>query len=115
MDKATIGGIVLAIGCILGGQALEGGHASSLMQATAAIIVIGGTIGATAVAFPIPDFIAGIKIAKQGLTQKKNDLGKVIAELMELAALARRDGVLALEGKLAEIKDPFLKRRRKLA
>jgi chemotaxis protein MotA len=110
MDITSIGGVLFAIACILGGQALEGGHASSLMQATAAIIVIGGTIGATAVAFPMPDFIAGIKIAKQGLTQKKNDTGKVIADLMELAALARRDGVLALEGKLAEIKDPFMKR-----
>ena len=110
MDLTTIGGVLIAIACILGGQALEGGHASSLVQATAAIIVVGGTFGATAVAFPMGDFIAGIKIARLGLTQKKNDLGKVIADLMELAALARRDGVLALEGKLAEIKDPFLKR-----
>ena len=45
MDITSIGGIVLAIACILGGQALEGGHASSLMQATAAIIVLGGTFG----------------------------------------------------------------------
>jgi chemotaxis protein MotA len=110
MDLTTIGGVILAIACILGGQALEGGHASSLMQATAAIIVVGGTFGATAVAFPMSDFIAGIKIAKRGLTQKKNDLGKIIADRMELAALARRDGVLALEGKLADIKDPFMKR-----
>jgi chemotaxis protein MotA len=110
MDLTTIGGVVFAIACILGGQALEGGHASSLVQATAAIIVVGGTFGATAVAFPMPDFISGIKIAKMGLTQRKNDTGKIIADLMELAALARRDGVLALEGKLAEIKDPFMKR-----
>jgi chemotaxis protein MotA len=55
MDITSIGGIVLAIGCILGGQAIEGGHAGSLVQATAAIIVIGGTIGACAVAFPWAD------------------------------------------------------------
>ena len=52
MDITTIGGLVFAIACILVGQALEGGHASSLAQATAAIIVIGGTIGAVAVAYP---------------------------------------------------------------
>src|SRR5471030_2361304 len=56
------------------------------------------------------DFIAGIKIAKLGLTQKKSNPGKLIADLMELAALARRDGVLALEGKLPDIQDHFMKR-----
>ena len=46
MDITTIGGIVLAIGGILLGQHLEGGHASSILQATAFIIVMCGTIGA---------------------------------------------------------------------
>ncbi|MFO0729976.1 MAG: hypothetical protein U0231_20380 [Nitrospiraceae bacterium] len=41
MDIATILGIVIAIGSILGGQALEGGHAGSIMQLTAFIIVMG--------------------------------------------------------------------------
>ena len=63
MDFTSIGGIVFAIVCILGGQALEGGHASSLGQATAFIIVVGGTIGAVAVAFPMPDFLKGVKMA----------------------------------------------------
>ena len=45
MDLATILGIVLAIGSILGGQALEGGHMGSIMQGTAFLIVM-GIIGA---------------------------------------------------------------------
>lgn len=110
MDITSIGGIVFAIVCILGGQALEGGHASSLGQATAAIIVIGGTIGACAVAFPMPDFIKGLKLAGLAFKNKKNDSPEIIREIVELAAVARREGVLALEQKLAEIKDPFLKR-----
>ena len=48
MDITSIGGLVFAIVCILGGQAIEGGHAGSLAQATAAIIVIGGTIAGPA-------------------------------------------------------------------
>ena len=110
MDITTIGGIVLAIVCILGGQALEGGHASSLAQATAAIIVLGGTIGATMVAFPKKDFMRGIKLAKKALTEKVEPHDALVAKLVELAGLARRDGVLALEGKLAELTDPFLKK-----
>lgn len=110
MDITSIGGIVFAIACILGGQAIEGGHASSLGQATAAIIVLGGTIGAVAVAFPMNDFLRGLKMAKMVFTNKKNDPSVIIKEIVDLAAIARREGVLALEQKLGEIKDPFLKR-----
>ena len=110
MDITSIGGIVLAIACILGGQAIEGGHASSLVQATAAIIVIGGTIGACAVAFPMPDFLKGAKMGAQAFKSKKSDSAELIKQIVDLAAVARREGVLALEQKLTEIKEPFLKR-----
>jgi chemotaxis protein MotA len=110
MDLATVGGIVFAVAMILVGQALEGGHASSLAQVTAAMIVIGGTIGAVAVAFPMKDFIRGIKAAAIAIKQKKSDLGSLMQQIVDLAGVARRDGVLALEQRLAEIKDPFLKR-----
>jgi chemotaxis protein MotA len=110
VDITTVGGIVFAIACILGGQALEGGHASSLAQATAAIIVIGGTIGACAVAFPMKDFIAGFKKAGMAFGNKKQDWAGLMDQIIDLAGVARRDGVLALEQKLGTIKDPFLKR-----
>ena len=110
MDITTIGGILLAIFAILGGQALEGGHASSILQATAALIVLGGTLGATLVSYPLKEFLRGVKAAKAALTDKKVDLGALTAQIVELAGLARRDGVLALEGKIAELDDPFLKR-----
>ena len=110
MDFLTIGGIVLAIACILGGQALEGGHASSLMQATAAIIVLGGTFGATMVAYPKKDFMRGLQLAKGALLEKVEPIDALIAKIVELASLARKDGVLALEGKLPALADPFLKK-----
>jgi chemotaxis protein MotA len=110
MDLTTIGGIVLAIGCILGGQAIEGGNFGSIVQGTAFLIVFGGTIGATMVAYPLPDFIRGLKLASKAITEKKHDLGALAGEIVELATIARRDGVLALEGRLASMTDPFLKR-----
>ena len=53
MDIATIIGITLALGSILGGQVLEGGHVGSIMQLTAFIIVMGGTIGAICIQNPL--------------------------------------------------------------
>jgi len=110
MDIGSVGGIVFAIACILGGQALEGGHAGSLMQATAAIIVLGGTMGAIMVSFPMSDVKRGLGLGKLAFGEKKSDIGDIIKQVVELAGIARREGVLALEQKLTEIKEPFLKR-----
>src|ERR1019366_4789081 len=110
MDFGTIGGIVFAIGMILVGQAIEGGHVGSIMQLTAAMIVFGGTIGAVAVSFPLNEFIRGIKMGAGTLTQRKGDLHLILDQVVDLAGVARRDGVLALEQRLPELKDPFLKR-----
>lgn len=110
MDKTTIPGIFFGIGMILLGQKLEGGHAGSLLQLTAFMIVVGGTIGAVLVSYPLGEVIGGIKGLKMALQEKPSDVVQLITQLVELATIARRDGVLALEGKLAEVKDPFLKR-----
>lgn len=80
------------------------------MQATAAIIVIGGTIGACAVAFPMGDFVRGLKLGGMAIKNKHHDFGALMQQIVDLAGVARRDGVLALEQKLGDIKDPFLKR-----
>ena len=53
MDKATLIGIVLGFGAVFGGQVLEGGSIMALIQPTAFLIVIGGTMGATFVSFQI--------------------------------------------------------------
>jgi chemotaxis protein MotA len=110
VDLTTIGGIVGAIGLILLGQALEGGHAGSILQATAALIVFGGTIGAVAVSFPKKDFARGLKMAKLAFTEKKNDSEEIVKQIVDLASVARRDGVLALEQRLPSIEDEFLRR-----
>ncbi|HYD40123.1 MAG TPA: flagellar motor protein [Anaeromyxobacter sp.] len=110
MDITTIGGIVAALGLILLGQALEGGHVSSILQATAALIIFGGTLGAVMVAYPKKQFAMGMKMVKLAFTDRKADLGGLAKQIVEFASVARRDGVLALEGKLGEVQDPFLRR-----
>jgi chemotaxis protein MotA len=110
MDITTVGGIVAAIGLILLGQALEGGHVGSILQLTAALIIFGGTTGAVMVAFPKKQFMMGMKMVKLAFGEKKTDLGGLAKQIVEFASVARRDGVLALEGKLGEVQDPFLRR-----
>jgi chemotaxis protein MotA len=110
MDKTTIPGIFVGIGLILLGQHMEGGHPGSLLMLSAAAIVLGGALGAVMVATPFAELVGGLKMLKTAITDKKSDIPVLMTQIVELAVVARRDGVLALEGKLAEIKDPFLKR-----
>jgi chemotaxis protein MotA len=109
MDIATIGGILLAIGGILGGQVIEGGHVGSIMQLTAAIIVFGGTIGATMVNTTPEDLKTGLKLTKWAFTNPKgDDPEKVIKELIDAAQVARKESILALEKRLSSFSNPYM-------
>jgi chemotaxis protein MotA len=110
MDFLTIAGVIGAIAAILGGQALEGGHVGSLIQGPAFVIVFGGTLGATLVAYPLGEFRSGLVLLKSAFQQKANDNEAIVQQVLELAGVARRDGVLALESRLGSIDDAFLKR-----
>src|SRR5438309_7561205 len=110
MDLLTIIGIVVSLGAILGGQVLEGGHLGSIMQLTAFIIVMGGTFGAVMVNYPMPVFLKAIGNAKMIFFNVHVDSKAMIAQIVELATLSRKQGLLALEGKLKTMTDPFLQK-----
>ena len=61
MDLTSLLGPVVALGAILGGMLVEGGHMSSVLQFTAFLIVFGGAFGAILVAYPLPDVIFAFK------------------------------------------------------
>ncbi|HSS31079.1 MAG TPA: flagellar motor protein [Nitrospiraceae bacterium] len=110
MDIATIIGIVLALGSILGGQVLEGGHPGSIIQLTAFVIVMGGTIGAVCVQNPLSVVLRGVSLLKLGITDPKHDNKGTITTIIDLANVSRKQGLLALEGKLKDIHDPFFRK-----
>lgn len=110
MDIATILGVVLALGSIIGGQALEGGHLGSIMQLTAFVIVMGGTIGAVCVQNPLPVVIRACGALSLAIAGQQIDNKGTIKLILDLANVSRKQGLLALEGKLKDIKDPFMKK-----
>ena len=110
MDLLTVIGFILAIGAIVGGQLLEGGHVSSIVQLTAAVIVIGGTVGAVMVNYPMAIFLKALANSKMIFFNVHMDSRAMIAQIVQLATLSRKQGLLALEDKLKTLKDPFLKK-----
>jgi chemotaxis protein MotA len=110
MDKATIIGIVLGIGAVLGGQSLEGGSIHSILQLTAAIIVFGGTFGAVFVSFPFQDVLTGFSGIRTIIKEPALDAHKMIAQITGYANKARKEGMLSLEKEVKNVEDPFLRK-----
>src|SRR5262245_13336199 len=115
MDIATLAGIAVALGAILGGHVLEGGHIGSVMQLTAGIIVIGGTIGAVMVSFPLEVVIKGVKGIGVAIKPPSFDKVKIVEQLIGFATQARKDGIIGIEKSVNDISDPFLKKALMLA
>ncbi len=110
MDILSILGIILALASIVVGQHLEGGHIGSILQFTAFLIVMGGTIGAVMLNYPMPVFMKALASTKMVFFNVHVDMKGLIAQLVELSNLSRKQGLLALEGKLKSLEDPLLKK-----
>ena len=108
MDKATLIGLVLALGAMLGGQVLEGGKLGSIIQLTAAIIVFGGTFGAVFISYPFKDVLAAFKGFSKIIKEPLQDPYQIINQIITYANKARREGILSLEKEIKNVTNPFL-------
>ena len=114
MDILTIIGVALAFIAILGGNALEGGHLDSLMQGTAFLIVMGGTLGAVMVQTPLNVFIHSMKIVKWIFITPKINPTTTIEKIVEWSQIARREGLLSLQESAEAEADPFTRKTMEL-
>jgi chemotaxis protein MotA len=110
MDFNSVIGILLALAAIIGGQILEGGHISSLVQAAAFVIVMGGTIGAVLLQSPIKIFLNGIRMGAWIFFPPVNSPQTLIKQIVNWSHISRREGLLALESQMQVVKDPFTKK-----
>ncbi len=110
MDLATLIGLLIGVGGLIGGFLLEGGHLGMLIVETAFIIVVGGTIGATMVCFTMEELKKIVYFLKVVFVDTKIDYETVVETLVDTADKARREGLLSLESQLSEIDNEFLTR-----
>lgn len=107
MDLASLVGIVGAF-VIVGMAMVLGGDISMFFNVPSVLIVLGGTIFAVMMKFELGQFIGAIKITGKAFAFKLSKPEQIIEEVVELAGLARKGGLLSLEGK--EVSDDFLAR-----
>lgn len=115
MDKASIGGAILAIAGIVAGLLIEGGNLGQILQPTAALIVFGGTLGAVLLQFPLTTVIAAFRNLGRLFAAPRKEDTQHIRQLIGFANKARRNGVVSLDADLGAVRDPFLKQALMLA
>jgi len=115
MDKSSFGGLILALGGILLGLTLEGGKIAQIMQPTSAMMVVGGTIGAVMLQFPLSVVIQAFGRLGSVFFVKGTDPAAQIGQMVAFANKARKDGVVSLDSEVQKITDPFLKKSLMLA
>ncbi|MBX3436553.1 MAG: MotA/TolQ/ExbB proton channel family protein [Planctomycetaceae bacterium] len=108
MDIATVIGLVMGIGLVVGSILIGGGGLGPFCDIPSLMITVGGSIAAILMNFPMKNVISLFSVVKKCFTVALPSTAEVIDKFRELSTIARRDGLLSLEGELEKIKDTFL-------
>jgi chemotaxis protein MotA len=110
MAWSTAAGLILAFACLIISNLLEHGNPLALLNAPAAVIVFGGTLGSALVSFPPERTLSLPKTIMTLFKGKMPAHADLIKLLVELADKARRQGLLALEEEEARLTEPFMRK-----
>lgn len=109
MDIASVVGLLTAIGLILAAIGIaEGSSFAAFVDYPSLMVVVGGAIAAAMLCFPLKTFLGIFMVSKKVFLNKQENISELIDTIVSLAETARRDGLLALEGRVEEIDNPFV-------
>lgn len=97
MDILSLIGLLMGLTAIIGGNILEGGHTGSLMQLTAFIIVVGGTVGAVLLQSPLAVFLRALKMTVWVFLPPRIAGEEAVQKIVNWSQIARKEGLLGLE------------------
>lgn len=109
MDVATVVGLLLGVSLLVITVAIAPGASfGAFVDYPSMMVVVGGCIAAVLVCFPLKSFLNVGRVLKNVFFNKAEDLSEIIDQFVSLAETARRDGLLALEGRIEEVSNPFV-------
>ncbi len=115
LDLATIAGMIIGVGGIVGGLILEGGSVREIIAPTALLIVLGGTLGAVLITTPLGVLRGGMRSLASVSFEKSHDPESMIEKLVDYSTKARKNGIVSLEQVADQAPDPFLRKALNLA
>ena len=106
MDVATIIGVILGFLVVVGAIVVGGGW-QSFVHIPSLAITIGGMLCATLIHFSLPQFLGIFSVVKKTIVSKIPPSSELIQNMVNFAAINRRDGALALEQEIPKMSDMF--------
>lgn len=109
MDPLLIGGLVLSLLAIVASTIMDGNSFGPLIGPSSFVLVMFGSLGAAVMAYRLTDLSRIPKALIYALTGTPPNPDAAVTQLARLADTARREGMLALEGRLEEVDDAFVR------
>ncbi len=110
MDYLSLIGLLLSALAIFGGNMLEGGHISSLIQPSAFVIVFGGTFGAVLLQHPWTVVRSAMQMSVWVFKPPRLPFEVLIEKVLSWSRTARKAGLLGLESTAEREPDMFTRR-----
>lgn len=108
MDIATLVGIVLSIGLVFASIIVGGGVLTAFIDVPSLLVVIGGSVASVMISFPLQNFLSIFGVTMKAFMYRIEPVPEIIKQIVSLAETARKDGLLALESRVAEVDNPFI-------
>lgn len=109
MDIATIIGVIAGFAIIIG-AIIAGGSALIFFHVPSLLIVVGGMLCSVLIHFSLSQFLGIFGIVKNTVVNKSSSPGELVQQMVNYAAINRRDGALALEQEMRKVDNKFLKK-----
>jgi len=107
LDVSTLIGILVASGLVIVSISM-GGSVTWFINYPSLMIVIGGTMGATLLAYPLSEVMSVFGVAKNVFLHRYQNQNELISLLVRFARKARKEGILSFESELKNVDDPFM-------
>lgn len=111
MDIFLVFGVIMGLLAVVVGMYVKGADVAVLLNPAAAIIIFIGTAAAVMNSFPKKEFLNIPKVTAALFRQnEKEDSSFIINQIIEMAQLARKEGLLSLEQTMQDLKNPLMKK-----
>ncbi len=103
-------GIMICLGAMMVADVLDGGSPAAFINPSAILLIFGATFGATIASTSLKQFMTFPKLLGKAMKPRVSDMASTREMLVKFAERARREGLLALEGDVEAVQDPFIRR-----
>ncbi len=109
MGLASLIGLLLALVMMAVSVVMGGGAFASFWDTASVLMVFGGTLGALMMCFSLKSVMNLPRVLKKVFFNRPINQREIVDTMVSLAEVARKEGLLALESRLQDVKNPFIR------